>query len=233
MKTRGFFITGTDTGIGKTWVTLSLMHLLQEAGLSVIGMKPVATGGMKGESGLINEDAALLQAHSSVDVAYSRINPWVFEPPVSPHIAADLVGSELKLDQIVAACHDLSAEADCILVEGVGGWEVPLNHRHSVADWAVHLGFPVIMVVGLKLGCINQGVLTGRAIARTTVPCLGWIANQIDRDMLYPEHNLETLKLLLEQPLLASLPYCHPDSGVRHQGFSQSERDEILRVMGA
>ncbi len=233
MNARGFFITGTDTGIGKTWVTLSLMRALQTAGLKVIGMKPVASGAVRGDNGLINEDAALLQAHGSLALPYARINPWVFEPPVSPHIAAELAGCELDIEQIAAACHALADEADCLLVEGVGGWEVPLNRRHSVADLAGVLGFPVIMVVGLRLGCINQAVLTSKAITQTATPWLGWVANQIEPDLLYPNHNLETLKTLLHRPLLASLPWCEPDFVTCHHDFSSQERDEILRVMGA
>lgn len=233
MRPKAFFITGTDTGIGKTWVTLSLMNALQSAGLKVIGMKPVASGAVRDEAGrLINDDAALLQAHGSLALPYERINPWVFEPPVSPHIAAELAGCELDIDAIAAACHALAAEADCLLVEGVGGWEVPLNRRHTVADLAQRLGYPVIMVVGLRLGCINQAVLTARAIAQTPTPWLGWVANQVERDLLYPEHNLETLKTLLNRPLIASLPWCPPDSETSPPDFSPIERNEILRLMG-
>ncbi len=232
MKQRGFFITGTDTGIGKTWVTTGLMNLLREEGFHVLGMKPVATGAVVSPCGLVNDDALQLQAMGSEKLDYADINPWVFEPPVSPHIAAALAGCELDPDKISDACRALAHKTDYLLVEGVGGWEVPLNQHQSVADLAVRLGFPVILVIGLRLGCLNHGLLTARAMARRSVSCVGWIANGIDADMLYPDCNVETLKTLIGWPLLATLPCLASDSGKNHAVFTPFERDQILRGLG-
>jgi len=233
MKQRGFFITGTDTGIGKTWVTTGLMNLLREEGFHVLGMKPVATGAVASPVGLVNDDALQVQAMASEERDYAEVNPWVFEPAVSPHIAAAEAGCELDLDRISEACAALARKTDYLLVEGVGGWEVPLNPHQTVADLAVRLGFPVILVIGLRLGCLNHALLTARAMARRSVPCVGWIANRIDAGMLYPDHNVETLKTLIEWPLLASLPCLAPDSGKNHAVFTPFERGQILRGLGA
>lgn len=233
MRHKGLFITGTDTGIGKTWVTAGLLNFLREEGLHVLGMKPVATGAERTPTGLVNEDALQLQAGGSEVLAYAQINPWVFEPPVSPHIAAEQAGCELDLDKIVDACWRLAETTDCLLVEGVGGWEVPLNRHHTVADLAVRLGFPVILVVGLRLGCINHAVLTARAIAGRPVQCPGWIANAIDPHMRYTEHNVETLKSLIDPPLLAALPCLSPASSNNHAIFTRIQRQAILRAIGA
>jgi dethiobiotin synthetase len=233
MKSRGLFITGTDTGVGKTLVTVGLMRLLRGAGLNVVGMKPVATGARWEGGRLINDDALLLRENASFPVPYEQINPYAFEPPVSPHIAARKAEREIDLDSIAKVYKDLERSADCVLVEGVGGWEVPLNGRQRVADLAARLDLPVVLVVGMRLGGLNQGFLTANALARSGVGCLGWIANQIERDFLFPDENLETLKFHFEWPLLAFLPFIDPNSTLDGEIFPASQRDEILRVFCA
>lgn len=233
MKYKGIFITGTDTGIGKTWVAAGVIRLLKEQGLHVLGMKPVATGARLTEEGWVNDDALCLRQHSSEMLDYTTINPWVFEPAVSPHIAAAEAGCSLDVNRIAEACWALAEKTDFLVVEGVGGWEVPLNPHQSVADLAVRLGFPVILVVGIRLGCINHGVLTARAIARCPVYCAGWIANLIDPLLAYPDRNVETLKSLIECPMLAALGCEDQIPGQEHPIFTRNQQYEILRVMGA
>ncbi|MGI9213820.1 MAG: dethiobiotin synthase [Methylococcaceae bacterium] len=233
MKYKGIFITGTDTGIGKTWVAAGVMRLLKAQGLHVLGMKPVATGARLTPEGWVNDDALFLRQQASEVLDYATVNPWVFEPAVSPHIAAAEAGCPLDINRIAKACWALAEKTDCLVVEGIGGWEVPLNPHQSVADLAVQLGFPVIVVVGIRLGCINHGVLTARAIARCPVNRLGWIANLVDPSMSYPERNVETLKSLIECPLLAALAYADQDSGKDHPIFTRNQQYEILRVLGA
>lgn len=230
-KASGLFITGTDTGIGKTWATLCLMRALQSRGLSVVGMKPVATGAIWREGRLVNEDALALQEAGSVSLPYELVNPYVFEPPVSPHIAAELAGERIDSARIVEVFHELRRRADCVLVEGVGGWKVPLNEREQVADLAMALGLPVIMVVGLRLGCLNHALLTYESIKASDIRHAGWIANQITSDFPYAEENIRTLDLALGLPPLAQLPYFEAPCQPPECGLAPHEADEILRVL--
>jgi dethiobiotin synthetase len=231
MKKKGFFITGTDTGVGKTWATLSLMAMLQGQGLKVVGMKPVATGAVLNEGRWVNEDALALQQAASIPLPYELVNPYVFEPPVSPHIAANQAGRTIDLTRIAEAFGELQEAADCVLVEGVGGWKVPLNRRDSVADLAAALGLPVIMVVGLRLGCLNHALLTHAAIRSSAVDFAGWIANHLVRDLPYAAENIRTLNEALGCPSLKELAYREdlrqPSQGVR----AVWETDEILRLL--
>ncbi|MCK5356321.1 MAG: dethiobiotin synthase [Methyloprofundus sp.] len=204
---QGYFITGTDTGIGKTWSTVALMQYFKNQGKTVIGMKPVASGCEKIDGQLKNEDALLLQQHASIVLPYQDVNPYAFALPVSPHIAADKQGVEIELEKIKAQYQQLEKRADVVLVEGVGGWMVPLNERQTVADLALHMDLPVIVVVGVRLGCINQAKLTFAAIQQAGVKCQGWIASCVDKDMLMIDENIQTLCLSTELPLLAVLPY--------------------------
>ena len=204
---QGYFITGTDTGIGKTWSTVALMQYFKNQGKTVIGMKPVASGCEKIDGQLKNEDALLLQQHASIVLPYQDVNPYAFALPVSPHIAADKQGVEIELEKIKAQYQQLEKRADVVLVEGVGGWMVPLNERQTVADLALHMDLPVIVVVGVRLGCINQAKLTFAAIQQAGVKSQGWIASCVDKDMLMIDENIQTLCLSTELPLLAVLPY--------------------------
>jgi dethiobiotin synthetase len=230
LKARGIFVTGTDTGIGKTLVTVGLMRLLHGAGLKVAGMKPVATGASGPNGRLVNEDALLLQANASIRLDYNQVNPFVFELPVSPHLAAKNVGREIDLQRIRQVYEELAEVADCVVVEGVGGWEVPLNERERVADLVRVLDLPVLLVVGLRLGCLNHALLTGRAIDRAGASCLGWIANQVDPDFLLSVENIETLENSFDWPLLATLPF-YGDLAKDWVVFPTEQKDNVLRVL--
>ena len=160
--TRSYFVTGTDTGVGKTLVTAALLRRLRESGVSVAGMKPIAAGSMAGPEGPANEDALLLQAESSVRHPYATVNPWLFAPAIAPHIAAEESGVVIDTERIVAAYERLRTDADVVLAEGAGGFLVPLDADRSCAELPALLGMDVILVVGLRLGCLNHALLTVR-----------------------------------------------------------------------
>lgn len=201
------FITGTDTGIGKTVTTLALMRALQAEGFSVAGMKPVASGAQRIDGRLRNEDALALQAAASRHWPYELINPCVFELPVSPHLAAAEAGQAVDFALAEARLRTLRTSADWVLVEGVGGWLAPLSEARTVADFAIALGLPVVLVVGMRLGCLNHALLTVQSMARSGVRCVGWIANCLDRNMLFLEANIATLTRSIPLPLLGRLPF--------------------------
>ncbi len=200
-----YFITGTDTNVGKTWATLALIHYFQHQGKSVLGMKPVAAGCVLQDGKLKNDDALLLQQHASIQVDYELINPYAYLQPVSPHIAG--VNNPVDLDTIGEALRTLQSLADVVLVEGVGGWYAPINEQQAVSDLAKYLALPVIMVVAIRLGCINHARLTYEAICVSGLRCAGWLAMCIDPDMLNREENIATLTKALNTPLLGVLPY--------------------------
>lgn len=203
----GFFITGTDTGVGKTWVTATLMHIARQRGISVLGMKPVASGCEVKDGQLINEDALILQSQASIPVAYSEINPYAFRAPVSPHIASEQVGCSILLEKIMECFNRLRTQADLVFVEGVGGWAAPLSSDLTVADMAARLGLPVILTVGLRLGCLNHALLSASAIGQSGVELAGWVGNRIDAEMQCADKNIDTLKSRLPAPCLGILPY--------------------------
>ena len=203
---RGIFVTGTDTGIGKTEVSLGLMQALQDAGLRVAGMKPVASGCERTPGGLRNEDAVRLQRQSSVPLDYGLVNPYAFEPAIAPHLAAKAVGVGVELKTLQAAFAELAAVADFVVVEGVGGWRVPLNGREEVADLARALGLDVCLVVGMRLGCLNHALLTASAIEAGGCALAGWVANLLPPPMEEAEANIKTLKDRLSSPLMGVVP---------------------------
>ncbi len=202
---QGYFITGTDTGVGKTLVSQILMRRLRETYPNVVGFKPVASGCTMTPAGLCNADALALQQASSMALPYETINPYAFEPPIAPHLAAADANTHIDLTNICERIE--SVTADRIVVEGVGGWLVPLNARESMADLAQRLKLPVVLVVGMRLGCLNHALLTAAAIRQTGLPILGWVANQIDPDFVRCEDNIATLNAKLGVPLLMSLPW--------------------------
>ncbi len=206
-ESKGFFITGTDTGVGKTQVTVALMKNLKAQGRTVIGMKPVAAGCQRVKGVWVNDDALQLQRHSSVQLPYETINPYAFERPLSPHLAARHDGKVVSLERLVSESLLLASQVDCLLIEGAGGWEVPLNENARISDLAKKVGFPVILVVGLRLGCINHALLSILAIQQSGLACAGWIANQIDPEMECQEENIETLRQQIKPPLLAFMPW--------------------------
>ena len=202
---QGYFITGTDTNAGKTWATIALMRYFKQRGKYVVGMKPVASGCFMQDGELKNEDALLIQENASLKIAYDLINPYAYELPVSPHIAG--YNNPVKLANIVEKFNALKAVADIVLVEGAGGWYAPLNDCEDISDLAKALALPVILVVAIRLGCINHAKLTYEAIQHSGILCAGWIAVCVDPDMLNRDENICTVKTALNVPLLGVLPY--------------------------
>jgi dethiobiotin synthetase len=220
---QGFFITGTDTECGKSEITLALMHLLQARGHRVLGMKPVASGAEPTQDGLRNEDARRIQQQGSADVPYELVNPYAFGPPIAPHIAARQAGESIRFQPVRDNYQALSGRADFVLVEGVGGWKVPLGPDGGVSDLAADLGLPVILVVGLKLGCINHALLTADAIVANGSSLAGWVANQVDPGMLEMESNLETLREGIDAPCLGFVPFLQEVSPQRVSDYLRLE----------
>ncbi len=211
----GYFITGTDTGCGKTEITLGLMQLLQNQGKVVLGMKPVASGAAPTAEGLRNEDAIRILAQGSFQTPYSTLNPYTYEPPIAPHLAAAQAGDEIDLNLISSHYMSLSTQADYVIVEGVGGWQVPFNREHSAADLVQMLNLPVILVVGLKLGCINHALLSVESILACGTQLAGWVANAVEPDMLCSSENIATLQTAISAPCLGVVPYmAEPSVGV-------------------
>lgn len=202
---KGLFITGTDTGVGKTWATVALMRHFKNQGHTVIGMKPVASGCLEIDGKLRNEDALLLQQNASIPVQYEWVNPYAYRLPVSPHLAAE--DYPPVLENIHSIFGALEANADVVMVEGVGGWRVPLNAESDVSDLACKLGLPVVMVVAVRLGCINHARLTYESILYSGLPCAGWIAACLDPDMLLLEQNIATIQAMIDAPLLGVFPF--------------------------
>jgi dethiobiotin synthetase len=205
--TQGLFITGTDTGCGKTEITLGLMQALQQRGEKVVGMKPVASGAEETAEGLRNEDALRIHRQGGSELPYAWINPFAYAPPIAPHLAAQSAGRPIDLQRIADHFERLADKADRVLVEGVGGWLVPLTGEATVADLALRLELPVILVVGMRLGCINHALLTDAAIRQSGARLLGWVANQVEPQMASREGNLQTLQKRLSAPCLGVVPW--------------------------
>jgi dethiobiotin synthetase len=205
---KSFFVTGTDTDVGKTLVSCALLHAARAAGYSAIGIKPLAAGGVMTAQGLRNEDALLLQAASSVQLSYEQTNPVLLPEAASPHIAAELAGRSVRVDRLAGFCQGvLMQRANVTLIEGAGGWRVPLNQHEYMSDLARQLRLPVILVVGMRLGCLNHALLTAEAIIREGLTLAGWVANRIDPAMQHYEENCSTLTRQLPCPLLAEIPH--------------------------
>lgn len=210
----GFFVTGTDTGVGKTLICCALLHGIAAAGKTAIGMKPVACGAVRGATGLVNHDVVLLRAASNVAAPLALVNPYCFEPPIAPHLAAEQAGVVIDLAIIAAAFARLAAVADIVIVEGIGGFRVPLNRSEDSADLAQRLGLPVILVVGLRLGCLNHALLTAHSIRAQGLTLAGWVANRIDPAMAAAERNVAALAERLAAPLLGVVEFmAAPDPG--------------------
>jgi len=205
--TLGYFVTGTDTGVGKTFVACALIRHLARQGMSVIGMKPIASGSYESPEGWLNEDVELLRSASTEKVDRKLINPYAFEQPIAPHIAAQRTGVTIDLEMIRRCFDQLAERADAVVVEGVGGFRVPINEDQDTADLALALQLPVIMVVGMRLGCLNHALLTQEAIVAQGLPLAGWVANQIDPNMAEFDANLNALRQRIESRLLAVVPF--------------------------
>lgn len=218
MPARAWFITGTDTEIGKTYTTCALLHVARAQGLTALGMKPVAAGTEVVGGERLNEDVAALRAASSFDPGLALLNPWCLTSPIAPHIAAAEEGVRIAPAPIVDALGALRQRADVVLVEGVGGFRVPLADDYDSADLAAELALPVILVVGLRLGCINHALLTVEAIDRRGLGLAGWIGNHIDPQMLRAAQNIDSLRERIPAPLLGVLPWRERPDPATHAG---------------
>lgn len=203
---RGLFITGTDTEVGKTLVACALINACRRAGMRVVPMKPVAAGCYQTPEGWKNEDVEALRAAADIDAPLDEINPYRFVEPIAPHIAASRTKVAIDLAVIRERFDMLSRRADAVIVEGAGGFLVPLNEREDFGDLARTLALPVVLTVGMRLGCINHALLTQEAILARGLPLVGWVANRIDPAMNAFDENLETLKRGLKAPLLGVVP---------------------------
>jgi len=207
-RARGLFVTGTDTGVGKTEIACGLLRAYAKQGMRVVGMKPVAAGVMRRQGLARNGDVEALRFASNAHVARALISPYSFEPPIAPHIAARDAGVVIRLQDIMRSYRKLEACADVVVVEGVGGFKVPLGLRFDTADLAARLRLPVVLVVGMRLGCISHALLTVEAIAARDLELLGWVANRIDPRMRRYRDNVEALRERVHAPLLGVVPYC-------------------------
>ncbi|MBK4764973.1 MAG: ATP-dependent dethiobiotin synthetase BioD [Pantoea sp. Brub] len=205
---KNWFITGTDTGIGKTFVTRALLQATNNVGYSVVGYKPVATGCKLINNEIINNDALILQRYSNITLNLSQVNPIAFIEHTSPHIASVKQQQIITLDMLSAGLRKLEVlSSDLILIEGAGGWYTPLSERNTYADWVYDEQLSVILVVGIKLGCINHAILTFDAIKYRKLKILGWIANTIVPPDKFYHNYIDSLKKILKTPCLGIIPY--------------------------
>lgn len=208
MATHKFFIAGTDTDVGKTLIGCGLLTAANQRGLSTLAMKPIAAGCEETEQGLRNADALALAEAMSLSLPYEQLNPIALKPAIAPHIAAEQVGKTLRVAQLTGYCRGVMMQrADLLLIEGAGGWRLPLNRVETLAGLVKELHLPVILVVGVKLGCINHALLTAEAIARDGVVLAGWVANQLDPAMDSYQQNVASLRALIPAPCLGEVPF--------------------------
>jgi dethiobiotin synthetase len=204
-----FFVTGTDTGVGKTLISCALLRGFSARGQRAVGMKPVAAGC---DADGHNDDALQLQAAGNIAAGYGQINPYCFVPATAPHLAARHHGVTIRFSRIAQCCRELAAKADVVIVEGAGGFRVPLNDEQDSADLVTELGLPVILVVGMRLGCLNHALLTVDAIAARGLVLAGWVANVLDAEMPVLQQNIDTLQQRIAAPLLGVVPhFAQPD----------------------
>jgi len=221
---RGVFVTGTDTGIGKTLVSATLLAALNADGCRAVGMKPIASGCVQMLQGWRNDDAERLIAQSAGSPDYSLVNPYALAEPIAPHLAAAAADIEIRLDPILAAFAALSTNADCVVVEGVGGWAVPLSPTLIQADMVRALKLPVLLVIGFRLGCINHALLSARAIVDDGCELIGWIGNRIDPAMARVDDNIASLRARLPAPCLGVLPASQRPASHRHEASAPDPR---------
>ena len=203
---RNFFVAGTDTEIGKTFISTALIRAFANRNLSVVGLKPIASGAEPVQGVLKNDDALQLQQASNMSFSYNEINPLCFEPAIAPHIAADLAGQTLDVEELANRVV-MPDNADVILVEGAGGWLTPLNQKETYADWVQQEQLDVILVVGMKLGCLNHAMLSVRDIERRGLKVSGWVANFAQGKMNMAEDNVKWLKQNITAPCLGIVPF--------------------------
>jgi len=203
-----FFITGTDTDVGKTICCKALLQAANKQNISTLAYKPIAAGCELTVSGLRNEDALILQNSCNVELPYQAVNPISFALAIAPHIAAELEEKPIQIPIISQGLQNLQQKnADLLIVEGAGGWRLPLNNEQMLSDWVVEQNLPVILVVGMKLGCLNHAFLTYETIINDGLNVVGWIANQLQTDMPYYQQNLQLLSAKIDAPMIAEIPY--------------------------
>lgn len=225
----GFFVTGTDTEIGKTEVSSALLIGLADAGFQTVAMKPVASGCVNTKEGLRNSDAMQLQDSASREAAYCLVNPYAFEPPIAPHLAAEISGVTIDSGPILDAFYQLAKGDHYTVVEGVGGWLVPLNQDYTVENLAQDLLLPVIIVVGLRLGCLNHALLTERAILSSGCKVVGWIGNHMSPEFTMSNENIRTLEREMKSPKLGVFPFLE---SVNSKVLAQHLNIELLTAYG-
>ena len=217
VKCRAFFVTGTDTEVGKTFVTEALLILLNKKGLLTAGYKPIAAGCDLTAQGLRNQDALALQKHSSIDLSYDEVNPIAFEAPISPHLTAqdlskDNTAQPISVDTVREGFNCLlQKKPDVLIVEGAGGWRLPLGidfegQPRYLSEFVVERNLSVILVVGMRLGCLNHAVLTAECIRNDGLKIAGWVANQVDPEMPFLQNNIDSLKILLDASFIGTIP---------------------------
>nr|WP_246501163.1 dethiobiotin synthase [Providencia huaxiensis] len=211
--TKTYFVTGTDTEVGKTVASCALLQAAGKQGWKTVGYKPVASGSEMTEHGLRNSDALLLQANSQVKLPYEAINPIVFEAPTSPHIISEELNQPIEFSVINKGLAYLKSQADWLLVEGAGGWYTPLSREKTYADWVIEQQLPVILVVGVKLGCINHALLTMESIKASGLSVVGWVANEIEPAGVFQAQYLSTLNRMIKAPCLGVIPHQKTLSG--------------------
>ncbi len=224
---QGFFVIGTDTGVGKTLISAALVHGFAQRGYAAAGMKPVAAGCPREQGVLVSDDVEQLCAAASVVLPREIVNPYAFEPALAPHIAARMAGVTIDLDAIQAAFIQAQAAVDVLVVEGVGGFRVPLNETRDTADLAVQLELPLVLVVGMRLGCLNHALLTVEAVLARRLHLVGWVANCMDADMPALEENLAALAARIPAPCLGTIPFL-PQPDFKHTATMLGEKNSTL-----
>lgn len=225
LRARGVFVAGTDTGVGKTRVVVGLVRALRAAGVHANGMKPVAAGMISTDNGMINEDVAAIMAVNDPSLSRADIAPYCFDLPLSPHIGAERTGIVIDPRHIVAAYEHMAAGCDVVVVEGTGGWLCPTGPTATMADVARALRLPVVLVVGLRLGCLNHALLSAQSIASAGAPLIGWIGSVLDAAMPALAENLETLARRLPAPRWATLPH---ERGREHDAARLAQAAQAL-----
>jgi len=213
-----YFITGTDTDVGKTFITSLLMKFIKQNKHKVLGFKPIAAGSEYAFDELVNEDALTLLESGNVSVPYNLINPYIYEQPIAPHIAAKLANEKISVSGLNTAYLQISkkiSKGDYLITEGAGGWALPINDDEYLYDWVSENNMPVILVVGLKLGCLNHALLTQAHMKALGINCIGWVANHIDPNMNVQQENIDALKQRLTMPLLAVAPFHDENSDAK------------------
>lgn len=229
MTRKQFFVTGTDTNVGKTLIAAGLLLVAKKQGLRTAALKPVAAGCEKTEAGLRNDDAVLLQSVITEPLMYEQINPIALHAAIAPHIAAVQEKRVLSADRIAGFCRGSLQQAEFTLIEGAGGWRVPLNPRETMADLAKILQLPVILVVGVRLGCINHALLTAEAIRNDGLPLAGWVASCVDADMPVLQENIESLAARIPAPCLGVVPWL--DSPTPEQVAAAIDEPLFIRAL--